>query len=115
MKIKINDTLYPCTIKDTHVDFKWDNRESKAITLEMDASTASALFVDDAAWSIVYPSFGGVDENGNAITQDTEQDMSDFCVAGSIVDNRDGTVTVKMGKKTDGEMLAELREVLNDD
>lgn len=115
MYIKINETLYPCTIKETHVDHIWGNRNSQAITLEMDSATASTLFVDDAAWSILYQSFNGVDENGNAVNQEIAHDMSDYCVAGSIVDNRDGTVTVKMGKKTDGEMLTELLEVLNND
>lgn len=107
MYIKINETLYPATIKDTHVDHTWGNRPSKSITLEMDAPTASALFVDDAAWSIAYPGVAVPDsETGEMVQQMMEQDMSDFCVAGPIVDNRDGTVTVKMGKPTDAELLA---------
>lgn len=115
MKIKINETLYPCTILDIRTDYKWGNRDSKAITLEMDYATAASLFVDDAEWSIVNQSFNGVDENGEAIYQETVQDMSDYSIAGPITDNRNGTVTVKMGKKTDGEMLTELLEVLNND
>ena len=121
MNIKINDTLYPCKIKDNHVDYTWNNRKSKDVTLEMDSATAASLFVDDAAWSteqtfsstVLRQGENGepvLDENGVAI-YDTEEhivetDMSDYCVAGTITDNRDGTVTVKMGKPTDAELLA---------
>lgn len=130
MNIKINETLYPCTIKETHVDHAWDKRNSQAITLEMDHATAATLFVDEAAWSVLTEKQVAVervdeagepilDSDGNAtydiVEQTVETDMSDFCVAGSITDNRDGTVTVKMGKKTDGEMLNELLGVLNND
>lgn len=129
--IKINETLYPATISGRVQDKDWDNRESKAITLEMDYATAIAMFVDGLAWSIVQqrevPVFeldeNGIlvlDENGERIQtgteiQETEWDNSEYDVAGSITDNRNGTITAKMGKKTDSEMLAELLEVLNND
>ena len=109
MIIKINDTIYPATVKHTHVDHNWDGRESKKITLEMDSATAAALFVDDAAWSIVERhTEESLDEVGNIVTREIvdEYDNSDFCVAGAVTDNRDGTVSVKMGKPTDGELLA---------
>lgn len=51
------------------------------------------LFVDNASFSLRH---GGED-----------YDQSDYCLAGPITDNRDGTVTVVMGKKTE---LEELRE-----
>lgn len=107
MYIKINDTLYPCKIKNNHVDYTWDHRKSKEITLEMDSATASALFVDDASWGVAYPSVPVPDiETGKMVTPDPiVEDMSDFCVAGPITDNRNGTVTVKMGKPTDKELL----------
>jgi hypothetical protein len=114
--IKINETLYPATISGRVQDKDWDNRASKAITLEMDYATAIALFVDGLAWSIVqqnevptYDEDGN--ENGTEI-QEAEYDNSDYDVAGSITDHRDGTITVKMGKITDAEALAELMEVL---
>ena len=117
--VKIKDKLYQATINGRVQDKEWDNRESKAITLEMDYATAIALFVDGLAWSIVQqrevPVF---DEEGNQTgteMQETEFDNSDYFVAGAITDNRNGKVTVKMGKKTDSEMLDELLEVLNND
>ena len=103
--IKINDTLYPASIHGYAKDKNWNDRESKAITLEMSHADAMALFADDLDWAIVY-------EDGET----TEvYDNSEFSVAGSVTDNRNGTVTVKMGKITDGEALAELLEVLKDE
>ena len=107
MYIKINDTMYPATVGRIHTDHNWDHRESRTIRLEMDAATAAALFVDDASWGVAYPSAPVPDkETGEMVTPDPiVEDMSDFCMAGPIVDNRDGTVTVKMGKPTDKELL----------
>ena len=96
--IKINETLYPATITGRITDNDWDKRESKSIKLEMDYATAIKLFVDGLAWSIVQ-------QNEE---QETEYDNSEFCVAGDIVDHRNGSVTVKMGKPTDTETLLEL-------
>lgn len=119
--IKINENLYPATVSGRVADKDWDNRESKAITLEMDYETAIALFVDGLAWSIVQkeevPTF---DENGEQTgteIRETEWDNSDYDVAGDIVDHRNGTITVKMGKKTEYELAeqerTELQETLN--
>lgn len=114
--IKINETLYPATISGRVQDNDWDNRESKAITLEMDYATAAALFVDGLAWSIVQreevPTYQP-DENGNPVQigtemQETEFDNSEYNLAGDITDHRDGTITVKMGKLTDLEQAYEI-------
>lgn len=108
--VKINDTLYPATISGRVQDKDWDNRESKAITLEMDYATAVNLFVDGLAWSIVMQEEVPVlDENGEQTgteMQETEWDNSEFDVAGSITNHRNGTITAKMGKITDAEALA---------
>lgn len=107
--IKINGTLYPATISGKVTDTDWDRRESKAITLEMDYDTAAALFVDGLAWSIVHQANSYTDDEGNTVTPEPEEyDNSDFCVAGSLTDNRDGTMTVKMGKLTELEEAYEL-------
>ena len=114
--IKINQTLFPARVTAIVRDPIWNWRDSKSITLEMTHAEAAALFVDGAAWSEVIPARSYDKPNGETVTvPEREIDCSDYCVAGSITDHRNGTVTVKMGKKTDGEMLAELLEVLKDD
>lgn len=108
--IKINGTQYPAEINGILKDRAWDDRASKSITLEMDYATANSLFVDGAAWSIVYQAESAVDrETGEEVIPEPEEyDNSEYSVAGAITDNRDGTITVKMGKQTAAEMLAEL-------
>lgn len=114
--IKIGETLYPATIDGRNPDRDWDNRHSKAITLEMDHATALETFVDDLEWSIVYQAGSYVNEAGETIIPEPETyDNSEFCVAGPITDNRNGTVTVKMGTKTAEEQLAELMEVIGNE
>ena len=110
--IKINNTKYPATVNGKLSDTAWDGRASKAITLTMDYATASALFVDGVAWSIVQtqevPTYDENGEQNGTETQTTEFDNSDYCLAGDITDHRDGTVTVKMGKLTELEEAYEL-------
>lgn len=108
--VKINETMYPATVAGRVVDSEWDNRESKAITLEVDSETAKALFVDNLAWSIVQQEEIAVydenDEPTGTEIRETEWDNSEFAIAGDLIDHRDGTVTAKMGKPTDSELLA---------
>ena len=110
--VKINDRLYPATVSGRVVDAEWDNRASKAITLEMDYETAIGLFVDGLAWSIVQQNEMPVyDENGvqaGTEVQETEFDNSEYNLAGDLTDHRDGTITAKMGKLTDLEEAYEI-------
>ena len=108
--VKIGGTEYPAAINGKLADREWDGRDSKAITLTMGYSEAATLFVNGAAWSIVQrESVPALDENGQPTGETTEQvsefDNSDYSVAGSITDNRDGTVTCKMGRPTETETL----------
>ena len=84
--IKINAINYPAEIYGHVRDRDWDGRESKVIILGMTIEEALDLFVDGLQWSIVYG------------TQTIPQD--DFIIAGPITDNRNGTVSVRMGKAT---------------
>lgn len=110
--IKINETLYPATISGRVADKDWDNRASKAITLEMGYAEAAALFVDGVAWSIVQKEeVPAYDENGKQTgteMQETEFDNSEYNLAGDLTDHRDGTITAKMGKLTDLEEAYEI-------
>ena len=108
--VKIGGTEYPAEINGKLADREWDGRDSKAVTLTMGYSEAAALFVNGAAWSIVQrESVPAVDEDGQPTGETTEQvsefDNSAYSVAGSITDNRDGTVTCKMGRPTELETL----------
>ncbi len=108
--VKIGGTEYPAAINGKLADREWDGRDSKAVTLTMGYSEAAGLFVNGVAWSIVQrESVPALDENGQPTGETTEQvsefDNSDYSVAGSITDNRDGTVTCKMGRPTETETL----------
>ena len=117
--VKINNTLYPANIAGKMTNNKWDNRESKAITLKCDFSTADALFQNDSVWSIVSEETVAVlDEQGNPVldekgeptyrTQQTEFDNREFCIRGDLTVHTNGSCTVEMGKPTDLEAAYEL-------
>ena len=109
--ILINGTEYPAEkIDATNKNSRWDGRDTAAITLPMTHAQAVGLFVDGLAWSIVQRNVWPVYNNqgqptGETTTETQTFDNSDYCVAGSITDNRDGTVTVMMGKPTETETL----------
>ena len=112
---KTNNTEYPANIAGKITDRDWDSRESKAVTLEMEYTAASQLFVDGLSWSIVQRDIVPVYDKDGKPTGETEEqvqewDNSDYNVAGSITDNRNGTCTCKMGKKTQLEAEQELRK-----
>ena len=112
---KANNTEYPADIAGKITDRDWDGRASKSITLTMEYTAASQLFVDGLSWSIVQRDTVPVyDKDGNPTGETEEQvqewDNSDYNVAGSITDNRNGTCTCKMGKKTQLETEQELRK-----
>lgn len=110
--VKVNETLYPATIDGQMQDYTWDNRESKVITMQGTYDEIVGLFGDNTHWSIVMKEEvqqrnddGSLvlNEAGNPITEEqaSEWDNSEFSMSGPITDNRDGTVSIKMGKPTD--------------
>ena len=112
--IKVNNTEYPAAVGGVYNDRTWDGRDTKTVTLEMTHAAAAQLFVDGLSWSIVQRDTVPVyDTDGNPTGKTEEQvqewDNSDYNVAGSITDNRNGTCTCKMGKKTQLETEQELR------
>ena len=114
--IKVNNTLYPATIDGRIADYEWDRRDTKSITLSMTYAEVLALLPDNTAWSIVQKDTvqktGAdgqpmVDDSGNPVTEEvtSEYDNSEYSMSGVIRDNRDGTVTIKMGKPTEIETV----------
>ena len=117
--VKVNGTLYPATIDGQMQDYTWDNRETKTITMQGTYDEIVGLFKDGTPWSIVMKETvqkrnedGSpvLDEAGNPVTEEqtSEWDNSEFSMSGPITDNRDGTVSIKMGKPTDLEDAKEL-------
>ena len=96
--IKVNNEKYEASISGLMKDAKWDDRESKSITLSMSNDEVKNLHPDNTKWSIVQ-------EEGNDVQ---EWDNSEYCLSGDITDHRDGTVTIKMGKLTDLEIAYEM-------
>lgn len=102
--VKINNEMYPATVRGYVIDPEWDRRASKVITLEADYATASRLFVDGVAWSIIEQNQVPVfDENHQQIDTkivETEYSNNLYNLAGDITDHRNGKISVKMGKLT---------------
>lgn len=82
-------------------------REGRRILVLGTAAEADEYFVDNASYRHEWDS-ETYDENGNITgTEVLTQDLSAFSVAGDIVDKRDGSLEVYMGKPTELELLQE--------
>lgn len=86
-------------------------REWKAISVVGTADEVKAAFVDGITYRQQWES-AIIAEDGTQTTETQTRDLSDYCVAGDVVDTRDGNVTVYMGKKTEVEKLREQVDVL---
>ena len=119
--VKLGEEQYPASITGRLFDDEWNKRESKAITLKMSYEEAIEKFVNDIEWAIVQDTQALVDivnEETGEVTQEWQNvpeifDNSDFCMAGDIIDHRNGTVTIKMGKPTAEELLNMIVEGLS--
>ena len=91
-------------------------REWRRITVVGTVEAVKAAFVDGAQYAQVWDSVRvDVAEDGTetAVTEEQTYDLSGFSVAGEVVDHRDGTCTVLMGKPTELELAqAEAAELL---
>lgn len=91
----INGSQLEAIVQTRPNDSTWGGRESKAITFASTYQEAMAMFTDGASWSLV------TQQGDDAV----EVDMSEFALAGPVTDNRNGTITVKMGKYLDTELM----------
>ena len=87
-------------------------REWKSISVIGTADEVKAAFVDGITYRQQWES-AVIAEDGTQTTETQTRDLSDYCVAGDVVDTRDGNVTVYMGRKTEVEKLREQVEVLD--
>ena len=98
MRVKVNGMELEAIVQTRPSDSTWNGRESKAITFAGTYAEAVELFQNDVQWSVVY----AATEEHEAV----ETDLSEFALAGAITDNRNGTITVKMGKYLQSEIIA---------
>lgn len=87
-------------------------REWKSISVVGTADEVKAAFVDGITYRQQWES-AIIAEDGTQTSETQTRDLSDYCVAGDVVDTRDGNVTVYMGRKTEVEKLREQVEVLD--
>ena len=87
-------------------------REWKSIAVIGTADEVKAAFVDGITYRQQWES-AVIAEDGTQTTETQTRDLSDYCVAGDVVDTRDGNVTVYMGRKTEVEKLREQVDVLD--
>ena len=121
--IKVNGQEYPATLIYNYKDRNWDMRETQTLYLTMTHDEGAALLPDNTTWSVVFrETKDKLDNDGSPTGQTeevvTEEDMSSYSLAGEIVDYRDGTVSIKMGKPTEAEtlrsQLAEIEEAYDE-
>ena len=87
-------------------------REWKSIAVIGTADEVKAALVDGITYRQQWES-AIIAEDGTQTTETQTRDLSDYCVAGDVVDTRDGNVTVYMGRKTEVEKLREQVDVLD--
>ena len=87
-------------------------REWKSIAVIGTADEVKAAFVDGITYRQQWES-AIIAEDGTQTTETQTRDLSDYCVAGDVVDTRDGNVTVYMGRKTEVEKLREQVDVVD--
>ena len=82
------------------------DREWKAISVIGDSASVKKAFVDNISYRQEWDSTVILDD-GTETKEIQTRDLSDYCIAGDVVDTRDGNITVYMGKKTQVEILME--------
>ena len=94
--IKINGQEYPAEVIYLYKDKNWNDRDVRNVFLNLPYDQVVALMPTGTKWSSI------IKEN-DVVTEET--DMSEFSIAGQVVDYRNGTVSIKMGKPTETETL----------
>ena len=108
--VKVNNTEYPATVDGVNNDRTWNGRDTKTVTLTMTHAEVAALLPNNTPWSIVQRDMVDMMDEQRQPTGETkevvnEYDNSEYSISGEITDYRDGTVSIKMGKPTQLEMM----------
>lgn len=105
--IQIWNTLIPAEVSGSTRDSKWDYRHTQDIHCGLSYEEAKTTFVDGVEWYLVYQDPSYINEQGDTVTPEPiVYDKTEFDQVMSITENRDGTVTVKMGVTTAEEINA---------
>lgn len=97
MKLRINEKEFPLlSARAATEQMKNFRRDVISLTIEATYAEAAAEFTDGATFVVV----------DDSVTPSEEFEYTDHTMAGAITDNRDGTVTVKMGKANTAEQDA---------
>ena len=103
----IGSTLIPAEVFGIERDRDWNYRHTKSVKCNLTYEEAKSLFVDGVEWSQIYQGPDYTNEQGDVVKPEpVVTDNSEFDQVMSITENRDGTVTVKMGVTTAEEINA---------
>lgn len=101
--IKVNGQEYPAEVIYLYKDRSWNDRDVRNVFLNLPYDQVVALMPTSTKWSSIL-------KGDDVVVEET--DMSEFSIAGQVMDYRDGTVSIKMGKPTEVETLrAQLSEI----
>ena len=92
--IKVNGQEYPAEVIYLYKDRSWNDRDVRNVFLNLPYDQVVALMPTSTKWSSIL-------KDDDVVVEET--DMSEFSIAGQVVDYRDGTVSIKMGKPTETE------------
>lgn len=92
--IKINGQEYPAEVIYLYKDKNWNDRDVRNVFLNLPYDQVVALMPTGTKWSSIL-------KENDVVVEET--DMSEYSIAGQVVDYRNGTVSIKMGKPTETE------------
>lgn len=109
-QIKINENLIDVvSVFGANRTMREAKRNSIEIILKSDYQTIVDTFVDNLEYTLI-DIFETTNENGETETTINEFDKSNYCLAGDIVDHRNGQISVFMGELTDTEKAQQQAE-----
>lgn len=104
-KVDGAESVFDCPLQPTSpISNMKRDREWKAISVVGELASVKEAFVDDITYRQEWESVVVLDDETET-TEIQTRDLSEYCVAGDIVDTRDGNITIYMGKKTEIELL----------
>lgn len=106
-RIRINNIVFQCPEQAAAPVAPYrGTREWRQITVTGTAADVKAAFVNGATYAEEW------DTTVDGEPAVESRDLSEYCIAGDVVDTRDGNVTVYMGKKTMVELQQETIDTL---